>query len=74
MRIILNVMYPEKQYKPIQAGVGALSHLESSHAIPFSPQNCCSPCEFVHNSHSTQAPLAGVCISFLIKNIGLQQV
>ena len=35
MRTILNVMYPEKQQKPVQAGVlalwssGSLTHLES---------------------------------------------
>ena len=35
MKTILDVMYPEKQQKPVQAGVRALSHSESGHAIPF---------------------------------------
>ena len=40
MRTILNVMYPEKQQKPVQAGVlalwssGSLTHLESV-AMPY---------------------------------------
>ena len=28
-------------------GWGPLSHLESGHAVPFSPQDFCCPCEFV---------------------------
>ena len=35
MRTIPVVMCPEKQLKPVQAGVGALSHSESGHAVPF---------------------------------------
>ena len=56
-------MCPEKQQKPFQAGVRALFHSERRHAVPFSPQDFCSPCEFVHRSHSTQTPRAGVRIS-----------
>ena len=41
----------------------ALSHLESGHAVPFSPQDFCSPCEFVYCCHNTQIPLAGICIN-----------
>ena len=63
MRIILDAMCPEKQQKPAQAGVGSLSwalsspltlsHLESGHAILFSPQDFCSSCVFVYCCHST---------------------
>ena len=31
----------------------ALSHLESGHAAPFSPQDFCSPCVFVYCRHNT---------------------
>ena len=31
----------------------ALSHLESGHAVPFSPQDFCSPCVFVYCCHNT---------------------
>ena len=55
-------MCPEKQYKPVQAWVRAVSHSESGHAVPFSPQDFCSPCKFVHRSHDTQTPLARVHI------------
>ena len=37
-----------------------LSHLESGHAIPFSPQDFCSPCEFVHCCHNTWIPRAWI--------------
>ena len=33
----------------------ALSHLETGHAIPFSPQDFCSPCVFVYCSHNTES-------------------
>ena len=50
-----------------QGGVGlsgplALSHLESGHAIPFSPQDFHSPCDFFHCCHNTRTPWAGVLI------------
>ena len=53
MRTILNVMCPEKQYKPVKARVEALSSWESGHAVPFSPQDFCSPCVFVYCWHNT---------------------
>ena len=34
------------------SGPLALSHLESGHAIPFSPQDFCSPCVFVYCIHN----------------------
>ena len=46
------------------SGPHALSHLESGHAIPFSPQDFCSRCEFVYCCHSTQIPRAGIRIKF----------
>ena len=39
-----------------------LSHLESGHAVPFSPQDFCSPCEFVHCCHNTQILQVGIRI------------
>ena len=71
MRTILNVMCPEKQYKPIQAGDRlswalsgplALFHLESGHAVPFPPQDFCSLCAFVYCCRSTWILLAGIRI------------
>ena len=53
MKTFLEVMLPEKQEKPVQASVGVLSHSESGHAVPFSPQDFCSPCEFVFHTHNT---------------------
>ena len=46
---------PRKAIKEIGAlsPSGALSHSESGHAIPFSPQDFCSLCEFVYHSHNT---------------------
>ena len=35
------------------SGPLALSHLESGHAVPCSPQGFCSPCAFVYCSHNT---------------------
>ena len=43
-----------------------LSHLESGHAVPFSPQDFCSPCEFVHCSHNTRILRAAVHIKLVI--------
>ena len=43
----------------------ALSHIESGHAVPFSPQDFCSWCEWVYCCHSTRIPWAGICISHL---------
>ena len=62
MRTILNVMCPEKQYRPVQAGVGALSHSESGHGVLFSPQDFFSTCELVCRSHNTRTLRAGVRI------------
>ena len=33
----------------------ALSHLESGHAIPFSPQDVCRACVFLYCSHNTRS-------------------
>ena len=62
MRTILGVSGLEK---PVQAGVGsfslglssslALSHLASGHAVPFSPQDFCSPCVFAYCRHNTRS-------------------
>ena len=32
-----------------------VSHLENGHAVPFSPQDFCSPCEFVHLPQHTDS-------------------
>ena len=53
MRIILNVMCPEKQQKPVKARVLALSSWESGYAVPFPPQDFGSPYVFVYCSHNT---------------------
>ena len=64
MRIILHVMCPEKQWKPVQAEVRlswalsgplALSHLKSGHAVPFSPQDFCI-CVYLSLASTTQDP------------------
>ena len=39
MRIILNVMRPEMQWKPVKARVKALASWESGCAVPFPPQD-----------------------------------
>ena len=39
------------------------SHLESGHAVPFSPQDFCSLCEFVHCCHNTRIPRARIHIT-----------
>ena len=70
MRTILDIMYPEKQSKPIQAEIRlslalALSHLESGHAAPFYPQDFCSPCVFVYGRHNTGSyPLGSASTSY----------
>ena len=64
MRTILNVMCPESNESVSRQGSALslswafcstldLSHLESGHAIPFSPQDFCSPCVFVYCCHNT---------------------
>ena len=45
----------------------ALSHLESGHAIPFSPQDFCSPCVFVCCSHNTGSCRPGSATNDLIR-------
>ena len=52
----------DRAFSGALCGPHALSHLESGHAIPFSPQDFCSPCEFVYCCHSTQIPRAGIHI------------
>ena len=54
----------DRAFSGALSGPHALFHLESGHAIPFSPQDFCSPCEFVYCCHSTQIPWAGICIKF----------
>ena len=54
MRTILNVMCPQKQYKPVKSRVRVLCPKESGLAVP-SP-----PCEFVRCGYSTQIPRAGI--------------
>ena len=46
-------------------GLGALS-LREGPCYPFSPQDFCSPCEFVHRSHNTQTPLIRVHIKAVL--------
>ena len=46
-----------------------LSHLENGHDVPFFPQDFCSLCEFVHCSHNTWIPPAGIFISSIVNGI-----
>ena len=52
MRTFLDVMLPESNKSLSRQGLGH-SLTQSGHAVPFSPQDFCSPCEFVHRIHST---------------------
>ena len=66
MRTLLDVMCPEKQQSPVQAGVRApsLTQRVAMQSL-FLHRTSISPCEFVHLSHNTQTPWAGVCIIYL---------
>ena len=61
-----DVMCQKSNKSLSKQGLGSLvlspSYLESGHAFPFSPQDSCSPCEFVHCCHNTRLLLAGIHI------------
>ena len=68
MRTILYVTTQKSNKSLSKQGLGSLvlspSYLESGHAFPFSPQDSCSPCEFVHCCHNTWFPWARVRITW----------
>ena len=46
------------------SGPHALSHSEIGHAVPFSPQGFCSPCELAHCCHNTWILQAVIHITY----------
>ena len=53
------------------SGPHALSHLQSGHAVPFPPQDFCSPCVFVYCSHNTGSCGPGSASEFQLYELEL---
>ena len=62
MRTFFDVCYQKAKKSPSRQG-SKLSPWESGHAIPFSPQDFGSPCEFVRCLHNIWTLLDRVCIN-----------